>query len=131
MVLHLGRRGQVVDDRFEQQVEDRGDTKVGVLVTDALQMKELQELLTRARQKFEPFAGIVLARAADGVLVGAAVSKSRIDRLKAGDVVKELTGLLGGGGGGRPDMAQGKGRDVGAVDRAAARAQELLAAFGS
>ena len=118
-------------DRFEQQVEDRGDTKVGVLVTDALQMKELQELLTRARQKFEPFAGIVLARAADGVLVGAAVSKSRIDRLKAGDVVKELTGLLGGGGGGRPDMAQGKGRDVGAVDRAAARAQELLAAFGS
>jgi alanyl-tRNA synthetase len=37
------------------------------------------------------------------------------DRIKAGDVMRDVAGRLGGKGGGRPDMAQGGGNDVAAL----------------
>ncbi len=122
--------GKILDDLEAAATRAAGDVRVAVLRTGSLEMKELQELMTRARQKLEPFAGVVLAESSDGVLVGAVVSKPLTDRLRAGDLVKELTGLLGGGGGGRPEMAQGKGRDAGQLDAAVARARELLAVLG-
>ncbi|MEZ6244266.1 MAG: DHHA1 domain-containing protein, partial [Phycisphaerales bacterium] len=46
------------------------------------------------------------------VSVMAASPKGAIDAgLKAGDWVREVTGVMGGKGGGRPDAAQGAGRD--------------------
>ena len=69
---------------------------------------------------------MLLVDAPDGVLVAAAVDKSLCDRLKAGDIVKQLTGVLGGGGGGRPEMAQGRGKDRSALPAAQAAAEELL-----
>ncbi|MFO1052003.1 MAG: alanine--tRNA ligase [Planctomycetota bacterium] len=88
-----------------------GAANTAVLVTGALEGKEIQDLLTRARQSHAPFAGVVLAKGADGVAVGAAVDPSLHGRLRAGDIVKEVCGVLGGGGGGRPELAQGKGKD--------------------
>ncbi|HTA76768.1 MAG TPA: DHHA1 domain-containing protein, partial [bacterium] len=37
---------------------------------------------------------------------------------KAGDIVKEVAKVTGGGGGGRPDMAQAGGKDASKVDEA-------------
>ncbi len=39
-------------------------------------------------------------------------------RLHAGELVKAVARVVGGGGGGRPDMAQAGGREVGKVDEA-------------
>jgi alanyl-tRNA synthetase len=111
-------------------VVERGGVRTVVFRTGALQMKELQDLLTRSRQALEPFAGVVLAVGPEEVLVGCAVSKPLIDRLKAGDVVKQVVGVLGGGGGGRPELAQGKGKNPAKADEAAALAGDLLATFG-
>jgi alanyl-tRNA synthetase len=51
--------------------------------------------------------------------------------VKAGDLIKELAPLVGGKGGGRPDMAQGGGNDASgipaAIERAAAWITERLA----
>jgi alanyl-tRNA synthetase len=62
------------------------------------------------------------------VLVGAAgtdkatfvltVSKSLTDRYKAGELIKGVAQIVGGSGGGRPDMAQAGGTDVGRLDEA-------------
>ena len=38
-----------------------------------------------------------------------------VDRVKAGDVMREFAARVGGKGGGRPDMAQGGGTDVSAL----------------
>ena len=95
-----------------------------------LQTKDAQELLHRAQQKFQPFAGIVLSKSADAVLVVVAISKELTAKLKAGDLVKQLAGLLGGGGGGRPDAAQGKGKDVSKLGEAVTAAEAALAAAG-
>jgi alanyl-tRNA synthetase len=46
------------------------------------------------------------------------VSKGLTDRYKAGDLIKGIAQMLGGSGGGRPDMAQAGGTDVGKLDEA-------------
>ena len=97
---------------------------------EGLSMKDLQDLLGRAQKTLAPVASVVLSPSPEGVLVGATVTKELTDRVKAGDLVKELTGLLGGGGGGRPETAQGKGKDVSKVDAAADLARDRLAAVG-
>ncbi len=38
--------------------------------------------------------------------------------IKAGDLVRTASKVLGGGGGGRPDFAQGGGRDASKIDAA-------------
>ncbi|AHV96502.1 alanine--tRNA ligase [Paenibacillus sabinae] len=48
----------------------------------------------------------------------------------AGKLVKEVAALCGGGGGGRPDMAQAGGKDASKLAAALAKAEELVAAQG-
>ncbi len=55
------------------------------------------------------------------------VSKDLHDRLTAPSIVREISPLCGGsGGGGRPDLAQAGGSDVSGVSNAVTRAQEML-----
>jgi alanyl-tRNA synthetase len=59
---------------------------------------------------------ILLAAVEDGkITLVAGVTPNATDRIKAGDVIKHFANQLGGKGGGRPDMAQGGGSDVGAL----------------
>jgi alanyl-tRNA synthetase len=46
------------------------------------------------------------------------VSKDLIPRFHAGNIIKELAPILGGTGGGKPDMAQAGGKDPGKLDAA-------------
>jgi len=48
----------------------------------------------------------------------------------AGNLVKALAQMIGGGGGGRPDMAQAGGKDAASLPEAIARAPELVASQG-
>ena len=47
--------------------------------------------------------------------------------IRAGDLVKAVSGILGGSGGGRPEMASGGGKDVSKIDEALAKVKELIA----
>ena len=117
-------------EKLAGQVVAHDGVHTVVFERPGLDTKGAQELLHRAQQRFAPFAGVVISPAADSVLVVANVHRELTDRLGAGDLVKELTGLLGGGGGGRPEGAQGKGRDVAKVAAAVARADEALRSAG-
>jgi alanyl-tRNA synthetase len=48
--------------------------------------------------------------------------------LHAGNLVKEMAAIVGGGGGGRPNMAQAGGKDAGQLDAALAKGRALIAA---
>ena len=50
------------------------------------------------------------------------------ERVSAGDVVKEIAPIVGGGGGGRPTMARAGGKDPERLADALARARELITA---
>ena len=60
---------------------------------------------------------------ADGsgkVALVAGVSGSALGRIKAGELLADVAGRIGGKGGGRPDMAQGGGEDGPALTEALA-----------
>ena len=55
------------------------------------------------------------------------VSKDLTGRIKAGDIVKQVAPIVGGGGGGRPDMAQAGGKIPENLPEAIAKAPEIVA----
>jgi len=55
-----------------------------------------------------------------------AVTKDLTNRVKAGDLVREAAKLVGGKGGGKPDLAQAGGPNPGGLDQALARVEELV-----
>ena len=57
----------------------------------------------------------------------ATTDAARTAGTKAGDVVKEIAPLVGGRGGGKPDLAQGSGSDAAGIDAAMTRIRELAA----
>lgn len=62
------------------------------------------------------------------VAVVGMASESLVQRgVHAGNLVKEVTSLLGGSGGGKASMAQGGGADISKLDEALSRAKEILA----
>ena len=73
--------------------------------------------------------GIVLLGSSDGGKVGllVKVSKSLTDRVRAGDLVREIAPIVGGRGGGRPDMAQAGGKSPDQLGAALDRAKVLIA----
>ena len=73
----------------------------------------LRGLIDQVRQKTDASAVFLLAAAGPSkVLLVAGLSKTLVDRgLSAGDWVKAVAPTVGGGGGGRPDMAQAGGKD--------------------
>jgi alanyl-tRNA synthetase len=56
----------------------------------------------------------------DKVVLVAGVTQDLTGQLKAGDLMRQAAAVVGGKGGGRPDMAQGGGVDASALDAALA-----------
>jgi alanyl-tRNA synthetase len=56
----------------------------------------------------------------------ASVSKDLTKQYHAGNIIKELAAMLGGGGGGRPDFAQAGGKEPAKINAALKRAEELI-----
>ena len=72
---------------------------------------ELREMADALRGKLGSGVVVIGTRGEDTVSLVAAVSKDLTARIKAGELVKTLSAIVGGGGGGRPDFAQAGGRD--------------------
>ena len=72
---------------------------------------ELREIADTLRSKIGSGVVVLGTRGEDTVSLIAAVSKDLTPRIKAGELVKRLSALVGGNGGGRPDFAQAGGRE--------------------
>ena len=95
-----------------------GDIKVLGTVVDGADASTLRDTLDHCKNKLG--SGVVLLAAVDGdkISLVAGVTKDLTEKVRAGDVMKEFAGRVGGKGGGRPDMAQGGGTDVSALEPA-------------
>src|SRR5690606_24522490 len=87
----------------------------------------MRRLIDQIRKSTASTAVMLFAAADVGkVTIVAGVSKSLTENgLKAGDRVKEPAALVGGSGGGRPDMAQAGGKDAAQIPAAITKAEEL------
>ena len=90
--------------------------------------KALRELADKLRDKLG--SGVVaLGAEVDGkAVLLVAVTKDLTGKVKAGDLVKEAARLVGGAGGGKPDLAQAGGANPSGLDAALARIKALASA---
>ncbi|MBU5270778.1 alanine--tRNA ligase [Staphylococcus caprae] len=94
---------------IEDQVETINHLKVLATEVDVPNAKAIRSTMDDFKSKLQD-AIIVLASNVDGkVSIIATVPKSLTDQVKAGDLIKNMAPIVGGKGGGRPDMAQGGG----------------------
>jgi len=95
--------------------QDVGGIKVLATVVDGADASTLRQTLDHCKNKLG--SGVVLLAAVDGdkISLVAGVTADLTNRVKAGDLMREFAGRVGGKGGGRPDMAQGGGVDVAAL----------------
>ena len=99
-------------DDLIQEGHKIGDTLLVVKQIDGANSDLLKRLVDQIRKKASPAAIVLGAGSSDGkVLLVVGVSRDLVaDGLKAGDIVKEIAPVVGGGGGGKPDLAQAGGK---------------------
>jgi alanyl-tRNA synthetase len=86
----------------------------------------LQGLATALKSKNFEGVAVLFGKQPDQIHVLAYVSPGFINTLQAGKLVQELTAVLGGKGGGRPDLARGVGKDISKLGQAIERAKQLV-----
>ena len=89
-----------------------GDTKVVVAIVENGDLKKIVDDMKNSNEKL---AILLLQAKDDKVLI---VAGSKNTNIKAGDWIKNIAPIVGGGGGGRPDFAQAGGKDVTKVEDA-------------
>ena len=89
-----------------------GDTKVVVAVIENGDLKKIVDDMKNANEKL---AILLLQAKDDKVLI---VAGSKNTDIKAGDWIKNIAPIVGGGGGGRPDFATAGGKDITKIEEA-------------
>ena len=114
---------------IDSQIYEVGGIKAIVLKVNDIEMNELRNLGDNLKQKV-----------ANGVVVLASVSGSNVSLLAmagneavskgihAGNIIKSIATIVGGGGGGRPNMAQAGGKRAEETDKALDEAKKVIAA---
>ncbi|WP_071131576.1 alanine--tRNA ligase [Enterococcus timonensis] len=99
------------------------------LITAKVEVKDMNQLRQIADQWKQKQASDVLVLATSGEKVNllvAANEKANQHQIKAGDLIKNIAPLVGGGGGGRADLAQAGGKNPAGITAALIKAQEYL-----
>jgi alanyl-tRNA synthetase len=87
---------------------------------------ELRDMADALRSKLGSGIVVIGTRGDGNVNLVVAVTKDLTGRVKAGELVKRLSAIVGGGGGGRPDFAQAGGKDPEKLPAALAAVQEAV-----
>jgi alanyl-tRNA synthetase len=117
-------KNQIPDLLSKQQSINGANILIGRL--EGVDAKRLREIVDQIKEKMGSGV-VVLASPSDGsVNLVSSVTKDLTKRFHAGNIVKEIAAILGGGGGGRPDFAQAGGKDPAKIDDALRRAEEII-----
>jgi alanyl-tRNA synthetase len=110
-----------------ETVTEVGGIKVITRRADGVDPRALREIADRLRQKHGSAVVALGSDLGDGkAALLVAVTADLTARIKAGDIVKQIAPLIGGSGGGRPDLAQAGGRDASKLDAALSKVAELI-----
>ena len=141
-VNDLQREVQKTRESAREQALKAGLEEVGTLVDEAesvdgtkvvtgqvvaADVKGLRQISDDVKNRLDGPSAVVLAAELDGKAVLVAnLHPDLSQKVKAGDLVKEASGVLGGGGGGGPTMAQAGGGDLSAIPEALSKVKETL-----
>ena len=89
--------------------------KVLVAHLEGADQKTLRSTMDQLKDKLGTAAILLATASGEKVVLVAGVTKDATGRIKAGDMIRTAAPLVGGKGGGRPDMAQGGGNNPDAI----------------
>ncbi|MBT8144880.1 MAG: alanine--tRNA ligase, partial [Gammaproteobacteria bacterium] len=122
---------RLAGDRGEELVSQAVDiegVKVLAATLEGADPKLLRETVDRLKAKLGSSVVVLSSVDGDKVRLVAGVSADQTGVLKAGDIIGEVAAMVGGRGGGRPDMAQAGGNDPAALPAALASVADLVRA---
>jgi len=113
-------------DRIEDDIKSINNIKVIAKKVSVDNPAALRDLADKFKEKIK--SGIVVLGCNTGpkVLLITVVTKDLVDRFHAGNIVKQVAEIVGGGGGGRPDMAQAGGTKPELLDKAIDKVFEIV-----
>ncbi len=108
------------------EVQKVGDVPVVIKKLEGMDAKTLRTFIDNAKNQLK--SGIVVVGSVTGgkVSMAAGVTKDLTNKYHAGNIIKNIAVIVGGSGGGRPDMAQAGGSQVDKLDEALKKAEELI-----
>jgi alanyl-tRNA synthetase len=113
-------------DVMSQVVEINGVKVLAVKVAD-VDMNGLRNLGDQMKEKMGE--GVIVIASAQGGkvnLMATVTDQAQKKGAHAGNLIKAIAGLVGGGGGGRPNMAQAGGKNPAGMDDALAKVAEVV-----
>ena len=116
------------DEMLDNELKSFNGKQALVTQLDEIPMETMREMTDWFRNRVENGV-MVLASDIDGrPQIVVAVSDALVKQgIRAGDLIKPIARIVGGGGGGRPQMAQAGGKDSSKIGAALARARDLIA----
>ena len=115
------------DQMIDKQLESLNGKRALVARLDGIPMETLREMTDWFRNKVENGVMVLASDVNGKPQIVVAVSDQLVkDGIKAGDLIKPIAKVVGGGGGGRPQMAQAGGRDSSKIDAALKKARDLI-----
>ena len=106
----------------KKELEVKEINGVSVIV-DSVEAGDIKQLIDDAKNKYEKVAILLVQKKGNKVLLAAG---SKGCDINAGDWIKQVAPIVGGGGGGRPDFAQAGGKNVSKIDAALKVAKEYI-----
>jgi alanyl-tRNA synthetase len=94
------------------------------VIVEEVEAGDIKELIDEAKNKYENIAIMLFQKKGDKVMLAAGAKGTSV---KAGDWIKSIAPIVGGGGGGRPDFAQAGGKDPSKITTALEEAKTYLA----
>ena len=109
------------------QAKEVNGMKLLAIKVEGVDMNGLRDLGDQLKEKIGEGV-VVIASVNDGKvnLMAAATEDAVKKGAHAGNLIKGIAGCVGGGGGGRPNMAQAGGKNPAGIEEALAKAEELL-----
>jgi alanyl-tRNA synthetase len=123
--LRQAQAGEAAGDLMSQ-VREIGGTKVLGVRVDGLDAESMRTMIDDLRNRLGSGVVLVISEAGGKVLLAAGVTKDLVGSHKAGDLIRDVAKVVGGGGGGRPDFAQAGGKDASKIEEAIERFYGLL-----
>jgi alanyl-tRNA synthetase len=125
MKVALG--GSAAPGTSDDETVDAGGVKLLTRRVQGLDKTGLGQLADTLKNTLQSGV-VVLASENDGrVAIVVSVTKDLVPTVHAGQIVKKIAPLVGGGGGGRPDFAEAGGRDPAGIDRMLSEARRIVA----
>src|SRR5579883_2092047 len=125
--MRMKSAASAVSNAADQAVLVNGNIKVLAQRVDSLDRGQMRTLVDNLRNKLG--SGVVVLGSAQeegkvALIVG--VTKDLTGKVQAGKIVGQIAKLVGGSGGGRPDMAEAGGKDVSRLDAALKNAPNVV-----